>query len=133
MGCCMGSATLLRRRSILIVEDEPLIRLELASLFEGAGWRVIAVSTSKQGFTAIRHNRISAVLLDYGLQGDGDNVALLCRYLAVCQIPFMFYTGYSELERNYPRAIIVEKPASTEALLAAMTSLIGSAGSQTAA
>ena len=129
----MGSATLLRRRSILIVEDEPLIRLELASLFEGAGWRVIAVSTSKQGFTAIRHNQISAALLDYGLQGDGDNVALLCRYLAVCQIPFMFYTVYSELERNYPRAIIVEKPASTEALLAAMTSLIGSAGSQTAA
>ena len=86
-----------------------------------------------EGFTAIRHNRISAVLLDYGLQGDGDNVALLCRYLAVCQIPFMFYTGYSELERNYPRAIIVEKLASTEALLAAMTSLIGSAGSQTAA
>ena len=127
----MGSATLLRRRSILIVEDEPLIRLELASLFEGAGWRVIAVSTSKQGFTAIRHNQISAALLDHGLQGD--NVALLCRYLAVCQIPFMFYTGYSELERNYPRAIIVEKPASTEALLAAMTSLIGSAGSQTAA
>ena len=127
----MGSATLLRRRSILIVEDEPLIRLELASLFEGAGWRVIAVSTSKQGFTAIRHNQISAALLDHGLQGD--NVALLCRYLAVCQIPFMFYTSYSELERNYPRAIIVEKPASTEALLAAMTSLIGSAGSQTAA
>jgi DNA-binding response OmpR family regulator len=127
----MGSATLLRGRSILIVENEPLIRLELMSLFEGAGARVIAASTSKQGFTAIRHNQISAAILDYGLQED--NVALLCRYLAVCQIPFMFYTGYSELERNYPRAIIVQKPGSTEVLLAAMAILIGPAGSQTAA
>jgi hypothetical protein len=36
----------------------------------------------------------------------------------------MFYTGYPELERTYPRAIIVEKPASAAVLLAAMVELI---------
>jgi hypothetical protein len=36
----------------------------------------------------------------------------------------MFYTGYPDLEQRYPRAIIVQKPASAEVLLASMAGLI---------
>ena len=124
----MGSATLMRGRSILIVEDEPLIKLELTDLFESAGAHVIAASTCKQGLMAIGRHEVSAALLDYVLW-EG-NVAPLCRHLAEHQVPFMFYTGYHDLERSYPNAIIVQKPAGKEVLLAAMAGLIAANGSQ---
>ena len=119
----MGSAALLKGRSILVVEDDPLIRLELTSLFESVGAQVTATSTYEQAVAAIEQNQICAALLDHGLQED--NIAPLCRLLAERQIPYMFYTGYPDLEQNYPRAIIVQKPASSEVLLTRMADLIG--------
>jgi CheY-like chemotaxis protein len=119
----MGSATLMRGSSILVVEDEPLIKLELTELFESAGAQVIAVSTCQQGLTAIGRHQVSAALLDYVLW-EG-NVAPLCRRLAERRVPFMFYTGYLDLEQSYPRSIIIQKPAAADVLLAAMAGLIG--------
>jgi len=118
----MGSAARLKGRSILVVEDDPLIRLELTCLFESVGAQVVAASTYAQAVTAIEHKQIRAALLDHGLQED--DIAPLCRLLAEWHIPYMFYTGYPDLEQNYPRAIIVQKPASGEVLLTKMAELI---------
>ena len=127
----MGSATLMRGSSILVVEDEPLIKLELTELFESAGAQVIGVSTCQQGLTAIGRHQVSAALLDYVLW-EG-NVEPLCRRLAERRVPFMFYTGYLDLERSYPRSIIIQKPAAADVLLAAMAGLIGATRPQSGA
>ena len=119
----MGSATVLAGRSILVVEDHPLIRLELTSLFESVGAQVIATRTREQAIMAVEKYRIRAALLDYGLRED--NVAPLCDLLARCQIPYMFYTGYPDLGQSYPGVIVVEKPASAEVLVATMAKLAG--------
>ena len=124
----MGSATLMCGSSILVVEDEPLIKLELTELFESAGAQVIAVSTCQQGLIAIGQHQLSAALLDYVLW-EG-NIAPLCRRLAEQRVPFMFYTGYLDLERSYPRSIIIQKPAAADVLLEAMAGLIGATGPQ---
>jgi DNA-binding response OmpR family regulator len=121
-GHCMGSTTLFKGRSILVLEDEPLIRFELTSLFESAGAQVIPARTCQQAVEAVEQSQIGAALLDHGLRGD--NVAPLCAHLADCQIPYMFYTGCPDLEHTYPRAIIIQKPASAEVLLAAMADLM---------
>ena len=121
----------MRGSSILVVEDEPLIKLELTDLFESAGAQVIAVSTCQQGLTAIGRQQVSAALLDYVLL-EG-NVASLCRHLAERRVPFMFYTGYLDLEQSYPRSIIIHKPAGNEVLLAAMAGLIAATGAQSGA
>ena len=118
----MGSATLLTGCSILVVEDHPLIRFELTSLFESADAQVIASSTREQATKAIEQYQLCAALLDHGLRED--NVAPLCELLAESKIPFMFYTGYPGLERIYPSTIIVQKPANAEVLLATMVDLI---------
>jgi CheY-like chemotaxis protein len=121
----------MRGSSILVVEDEPLIKLELTELFESAGAQVIAVSTCQQGLTAIGRHQVSAALLDY-LLWEG-NVAPLCQHLAERRVPFMFYTGYLDLEQCYPRSIIIQKPAAADVLLAAMAGLIGATGPQSGA
>jgi len=118
----MGSEILWKGRTILIVEDDPLIRLELTNLFESVGAQVIAARTCEQATVATGQYQICAALLDYGLQAD--NVAQLCEHLLQCQIPYMFYTGYPDLEQIYPHAVIVEKPASGALLLSAMADLI---------
>jgi DNA-binding response OmpR family regulator len=118
----MASDNPLKGHSILIVEDDPLITLELINLYQSIGAQVIAVRTREQAVEATEQYSISAALLDYGL--DEDNVAQLCAHFSEYQIPYMFYTGYSGIEQVYPGAIIVEKPASGEVLLHAMTDLI---------
>ena len=118
----MGSETVLKGCSILIVEDDPLIRSELTDLFESAGAHVVAVRTCEQAVAAILQHQTCAALLDYGL--SGDNVAQLGKFLSECQIPYMFYTGYSDLEQMYPHATIVAKPACGKVLLGAMANLV---------
>jgi len=121
----MGTDNPLQGHSILIVEDDPLIRLELINLYQSAGAHVIAAPTHDQAIEATQQYPIRAALLDYGL--DEDSVAQLCRLFSQYQIPYIFYTGYSGIEQIYPIAVIVEKPASGEVLLRAMTDLIVSA------
>jgi CheY-like chemotaxis protein len=118
----VGSATFLKGRSILIVEDHPLIRLELTSLFESVGAQVLAAGNREQAVIAIERCHIGAALLDHG--PEEDSVAALCALLTESQIPFMFYTGYPDLEQSYPRAVIIQKPASGEVLLATMANLV---------
>src|SRR3974390_810900 len=118
----MGSATTLAGRSILTVEDDQLITLELISLFESAGAQVIAARTSEQAVTAIERYQICAALLDHGLHDE--NVALFCGLLRNRQIPFMFYTGYADLEQSYPGVVIVQKPACADVLLAKMAAVL---------
>ena len=123
MGACgMGSETHLAGRSILVVEDDPLISFELTSLFESVGAQICAVRTWKEAIPAIDQYEICAALLDHGLHED--NIAQLCGYLTECQIPYIFYTGCPDLEQRYPCAVVVQKPASGEVLLASMAKLL---------
>jgi DNA-binding response OmpR family regulator len=117
----MGSAYPLTGRSILVVEDEPLIAFELQSLFEGAGAKVRSAQTLRQAVNLTEEGHLSAAVLDYGL-GAGD-VSLVCRLLAEREVPFMFYSGYAQLQ-DHPKALIVQKPATSGVLLAAISTLV---------
>jgi hypothetical protein len=52
-GCGMGSEALLKGRSILVVEDDPVIGFELISLFEPVGAQIRAARTWKEAVLAI--------------------------------------------------------------------------------
>jgi CheY-like chemotaxis protein len=117
----MGSAYPLTGLSILVVEDEPLIAIEMQSLFEDAGAEVRSARTLIQATGLMEEGPLSAAVLDYGI-GAGD-VSLLCRHLADRGVPFMFYSGYEQLQ-DHPDAIMVRKPASADTLLAAISRLV---------
>jgi DNA-binding response OmpR family regulator len=121
----MQSAYPFTGRSILLVEDELLIALETAELFESAGAQVVSVRTHAQARAAIDAGGISAAVLDYRL-GE-DNVAELCVVLEWSGIPYMFYSGYGgDLRASFPKDVILSKPATGEALISAMTGLLSS-------
>ena len=118
----MGSAYSLTGQCILVVEDEPLIAIEMAALFESAGAKVVAARSVAEAMRLAEHARPCGAVLDYRL--GNDSVPTLCRYLADCHIPFMFYTGYADLQGTYPNAVVVQKPANGDALIAAMSDLV---------
>jgi CheY-like chemotaxis protein len=57
-------------RSILIVEDEPLIVMAITQAFEGTGAALTTTNTLKHALLLVEHNALSGVILDHAL-GDG--------------------------------------------------------------
>ena len=118
----MATPYALNGRSILVVEDDPLIALELAALFQSAGAQVLSLRTLAEAAAAVAQGSVCAAVLDYRL-GD-DNVATLCEALGGRRIPFVLYSGYSDLQESFPKYVTLQKPARGETLLAAIAGLL---------
>jgi DNA-binding response OmpR family regulator len=50
-------------RCILIVEDEPLVVLNIAHAFKGAGADVLTAATLREGHHLAEHPRLSAAII----------------------------------------------------------------------
>ena len=105
----------LKGRSILIVEDEPLIVMDLIMAFENAGAEVTSTGTLKHALLLVEHDGLSAAILDHGLK-DGDS-SLLSRRLKERGVPFLIYSGYTAeaIKQGVP---YISKPASHAELVA---------------
>src|SRR3954447_24899913 len=104
-------------RTILVVEDEPLIALELRSLLEDAGAHVFAATQLAYALRLADHPDLSAAVLDYRL--GQEDVEPLCRRLAQRGIPFIFYSGHADVLKLWPEATLVSKPSTENAILKA--------------
>jgi DNA-binding NtrC family response regulator len=122
----MGSVNPLLGRSVLIVEDEPLIALELHDTLHKAGASILAATTIKEALALIAHSQICAAIVDVRL--GGHDSSSVCAALAKRSIPFMFYTGYSNAPSlsQWPSAPAVDKPAATRTLVDTIVQLLPS-------
>jgi CheY-like chemotaxis protein len=108
-------------RSILVVEDEALIRLDITGRLQDAGATVFAASRLDKALDLAGHPHISAGVLDFDL-GNADSTAV-CWKLLDRRIPFIFHTGrlYSAF-RQWPSAPVILKPA-THTLISSVVGL----------
>ena len=67
---------LLDGKTILIVEDEPLVALDLHAALRAAGASLIAATNAAEALKLIRRNEISAAVVDVNL--GGDNCLAVC-------------------------------------------------------
>jgi CheY-like chemotaxis protein len=108
----------LRGLRLLVVEDEPLIALDLADMLEKAGAEVVGpVGTVSGALESIDSGGLDAVLLDANLHGA--SVDAVASALTRRQIPFVFVTGYgrSGLETAFKHAPVLTKPVSPADLI----------------
>jgi DNA-binding response OmpR family regulator len=112
----------LEGRSILIVEDEPLIVMDITQAFEATGAALTTTNTLKHALILVEHDGISGAILDHALP-DGDS-SLLCARLKERGIPFMIYSGFTTVKGACAGALHIAKPAAEGALVAAMEGLI---------
>ena len=82
-------------RSILVVEDEPLIAMDIVAEFESRGAQVMQTHSLKEALKLIEADGLSAAILDHGLR-DGDSTQL-CERLDERRIPFVTYSGYGRI------------------------------------
>lgn len=73
----MGQSTPIGSRTILIVEDEALLRFDLVDFFEHAGWRVFEAEHADDAIAILnRHKEVRVVLTDVQMPGSMDGVKL---------------------------------------------------------
>ena len=117
-------STVLAGRCILVVEDEPLISLDIAARLQGAGARVISASHLEKALGLAECPDLAAGVLDFDL-GKTDSTAV-CWQLVDRRVPFVFHSGriYNAF-RQWPRAPVVLKPM-TQGLIGAVAGLFRS-------
>lgn len=117
--------TTLKGARVLLVEDEPLVALDLRFELEDAGATVTAVArTVDEALTAARAGGIDLTLLDGNLKGQQvDEVASLLDSLSV---PFCFVSGYGRehLPQGFDHAPLIEKPFRPDTLRGILTALL---------
>jgi two-component sensor histidine kinase/CheY-like chemotaxis protein len=108
----------LEGKRILVVEDEPLVAMDIAGQLEDAGAYVIGPATNvSAALSLIEQYRFDAALLDANL--GGHPVDEIATALVRNAIPFVFVSGYgrASLPPSFDEADLLAKPFDTNALL----------------
>jgi signal transduction histidine kinase/DNA-binding response OmpR family regulator len=112
-------------KRLLVVDDEPLVALDIASALESAGAEVVGpAGTAKEALAIIGKTTLDAALLDANLRGQPvDEIAAA---LTARNIPFLFVTGYGpgSLPKAFAKTAMLSKPFSHEQLLTAAAALV---------
>ena len=110
---------MLNQVSVLIVEDEPFIALDLAMAVEEARGRVIGPAGSvREALMLIEQHLVQAAILDVNLS-DRD-VTPIADLLIEGGVPVIFYSGLDlpmALRERYPSAWFYKKPTPAVQLL----------------
>ena len=111
-------------RSILVVEDELLIAMDIAGALENAGAHPTMTTTVRHALILVEHDGLSGAIMDHALS-DGDSTAL-CARLKERGIPYISYTGYEAVAGADPAAPLIEKPVPMDTLMSALEELLPS-------
>ncbi|MBH0237262.1 response regulator [Methylobrevis albus] len=110
---------------VLIIEDEPIIAMDLESLVEGLGHTVIDIArTHKEALAAVAKRRPGLVLADIQLADGSSGLDAVNDILANIEIPVIFITAYPErlLTGSKPEpAFLITKPFQTNTLRAVIS------------
>jgi DNA-binding LytR/AlgR family response regulator len=116
----------LKSARVLLVEDNFVILMELESTLQECGAKIVgACMTLESALHLANDGDINVALLDIRL--GQDTIATVARRLARRGIPFAFYTAQTEADPSlaeWPEAIILEKPASPKAIVAALVRML---------
>jgi two-component sensor histidine kinase/CheY-like chemotaxis protein len=115
----------LEGKRIIVVEDEPLVSMDLEASLSAAGCKVVGpAGTLEKALSLIAEAECHAALSDANL--GGRPVDILAAALTQKNIPFAFVTGYGReaLPRTFQEALMLKKPFSEEQLFAMIELLL---------
>lgn len=115
-----------RLRTVLIVEDEPIIAMDMADALNRAGWTVIGpAGTIKQAEAAIAKEYPTVAVLDINL-GSVSTFPIAER-LHASDVPVAFLTGQANMDLPpvLNGAKVFSKPAAMDDLVAHLEALAG--------
>ena len=115
---------------VLVVEDDPILLLELESILQDAGAEIVACCRNvKDGLMAVEKNGVAAAILDVRI--GRTTIAPVARQLAERGTPFLFYTGQVENDpalAEWSDHVVLSKPARPATIVAAVALLLEDSG-----
>lgn len=96
---------------VLIVEDEPLIMLELEQMLAELGWHAAFLAADiDKAIKFAEHEALDLAILDVNVKGTTSFA--VAQILEKRNVPIILATGYSTdvITENYPRAVYLQKP-----------------------
>ncbi len=112
-------------RRILLVEDEPLLALDIVYDLEDAGAIVASAMSLPEALKACSSSDIDGAILDVDLKGL--DVYPAAEVLKDRGVPFLFHTGHAkpaDVSDRFPGAPIISKPAAIGRIVSTMASLV---------
>jgi len=115
---------------VLVIEDEPIIAMDVRQLVEACGHRVVGVAaTEAQAVRLAETKRPGLILADVNLGAGGDGITAVGRIQERLKVPVIFVTAYPErlltAERVEP-AFVISKPFEPLALAIATYQAVSS-------
>lgn len=110
---------------VLIIEDEPVIALDIESLVKDLGHRVVGIArTHKEAVKIADATRPGLVLADVQLADGSSGLDAVNQILGSYEVPVIFITAFPErlLTGDRPEpAFLIAKPLGTEVVKAAIS------------
>ncbi len=105
---------------VLVIEDEPIIAMDVRRLVEACGHRVVGVASSEaEAVRLAAEKQPGLILADINLGRGGDGSAAVARIQKSMRVPVIFVTAYPErllTARGAEPTFIISKPFEPRAL-----------------
>jgi len=108
----------LANRLVLVVEDEPIIALDVVRSLEAAGARALHSRTLADALCKVETPGLSAAVIDHALHNEDSSQ--ICNRLDQRNIPFVVYSGYHHVKGPCSEGKHVPKPVPPVVLVQAI-------------
>ena len=109
--------------TVLAVEDEPLVGLDLVDVLRAAGAHVVSAKSAGEAISSLDRCHFTAAVLDINL-GNHD-CAAVCQRLQERAIPFVFHTGYTVPLAGWESVSVIRKSSVPREIVEAVERLCG--------
>jgi len=118
-------------RRALIVEDEPMIALDLEAEMHALGFGICQLAAEPQeAFLLAMGDQLDVVLMNVDLQGGHDGIQAARWLREVSDAPIVFITGYTDrdtiehIHKQVPGAPVLPKPVYRDQLAEALSEVV---------
>jgi CheY-like chemotaxis protein len=113
--------------TVLVVEDEPLVRDTIIIELQDAGFLVLEAETAEEALGVLRTKPVDLLFTDIRLPGDMDGWRLAEEARSLNpRLPVIYATGYStETPRLVRNGVFLHKPYLPSAVVATIRRLLG--------
>jgi DNA-binding NtrC family response regulator len=122
---------MLKGQHVLVIEDEPLIALDLEQALTSAGAAVGIANTAASALRAAGSPAYTAAIVDLRLHGQSVREAV--ERLAARDLPFLFYSGHTETPTaaSWPRVPFLAKPLPATEVVDMLTRIVSTKAART--
>jgi CheY-like chemotaxis protein len=112
--------------AVLVVEDEPLVRMDVASTFEDAGFKVYAAASADEAVGLLEEfAEIVALVTDVDMPGSIDGLELAHYARSSRSIKIIVTSGHRRIATRElpPAAVFLEKPCHPVKIVATLRNM----------